>query len=177
MCIYWCLIAAVEELKNEDEEVDNVEIKLNGRHDVVVGSHSIMDHVCVENDVERENDGTRHTVAIVQVCCIHRYINTINTKAKEAKTKKCRQTIPTRSNEQASAREKEHARASEREKASERASARETWGERERCERERERETYDVPEWPKIIIPKPKRQRITVQANNPAPRNEKSILD
>ena len=41
------LIPTVEELKDEDEEVDDVEVELDGRQDVVVRPHFVVYHVCV----------------------------------------------------------------------------------------------------------------------------------
>ena len=41
------LITAVQELEDHDKEVDDVEVKVNGRHDIVVGAQSVVDHIRV----------------------------------------------------------------------------------------------------------------------------------
>jgi hypothetical protein len=41
------LITAVQELEDHDEKVDDVEVKVNCRHDIVVGAQSVVDHIRV----------------------------------------------------------------------------------------------------------------------------------
>mmetsp|Transcript_7524 Transcript_7524/g.11071 ORF Transcript_7524/g.11071 Transcript_7524/m.11071 type:complete len:113 (-) Transcript_7524:719-1057(-) len=61
------LIPTVEELEDEDEKVDDVEVELDGRQDVVIRPHLVVYHVCVEDNVERKDDGAGNAIAIVQV--------------------------------------------------------------------------------------------------------------
>ena len=47
------LIATVEELQDENEQVDDVQVEIDGGHDVVIWAQAVVNHVCVWQSVAK----------------------------------------------------------------------------------------------------------------------------
>jgi len=55
-----CLIIleVIEKAKNVDEKIDEIEVKRNGAHDVLIRRKAFVDHVCILDNIAAEEEAS-----------------------------------------------------------------------------------------------------------------------
>ena len=64
----------LQDLEDLDEEVDDVQVELDGGQDVLLGAESGHDHLSVHDDEQREEEGAAHSQGGVSELITHKHL-------------------------------------------------------------------------------------------------------